>query len=441
MLAAGLRFADVFVPEAPFTIENRTYNGRWRRVLVFGRGLGTRGSFGKYYTALDITTPGPFTISSLDTQLPDVWWSRGNPDIPTIGSTTTNGSLGDATLFQDMGQTWSVPVVSRVNPANNSNSRLSLGREYVVYTGSGYGEVASEGTRFYEMDAITGDIIASVDVFDSAGPLPAPTPSPNFDAFNALVAPPTVYIPAQTVAGLYLPNPAGSLTDRVYIGDIHGRMWRFDSDASMTNKASACSAPTSWCQLLADLGRGQPIAAPAATMNLGTPYVFFGTGNDVRVLTASPAPASGPFEVMGIQDNGTPPTTVTGFPVLLPSKFRNTTPVRTAFLGVGQSALFSPTRFNPAVTQCVSSFDTTILVISATNGNTVYENLLLTGVKAVSDVKVTDPTRLPDNRDIDKGTPGAGGTPPTPAGVPPDKPGQPLPVTSTLVAPGTTICR
>jgi hypothetical protein len=403
MLAAGLRFAEVFVPEPTFTIEGRTYSGVWRRMLVFGRGLGARGSFGKYYTALDITAPGPFTISSLDTQLPDVWWSRGNPDVQAINSATNNGSTTDATLFQNMGQTWSVPTIARVNPANNVNPRLSLGREYVVYMGSGYGEVATEGTRFYTLDALTGDVIASADVGDGS----AASFTPDFD--NALVAPPAAYVPQQTVAGVFLPNPAGSRTSAVYIGDIHGRLWKFDSNAPGT------------AVLLKDLGRSQPIAAPAATMNQGNAFVFVGTGNDVRVPLPSPAPASGPFEVIGVQDDGVP--------------------VRTAFLGVGASALFSPTRFNPAITQCASSFDTTILVISATNGNTVYENLLLTGMKAVSDVKVTDPTRLPDNRDIDKGTPGAGGVPPPPANVPADKAGTPLPVSTTLVSPASSVCR
>src|SRR5262249_9786954 len=151
---AGVRFAEVFVPDTPFTIEGTTYTGRWRRVLLFGRGLGARGAFGKYYTALDVTAPGPFTISSLDTQLPDVWWSRGNPDIQTIGSATNNGSGGDATLFQNMGQTWSVPAIARVDPAFNSNPRLSIGREYVAYMGSGYPETAGEGTRFYTLDVI-----------------------------------------------------------------------------------------------------------------------------------------------------------------------------------------------------------------------------------------------------------------------------------------------
>jgi len=423
MLAAGVRFAEVFVPEAtPFTIENRTYTGRWRRILVFGRGLGARGAFGKYYTALDVTAPGPFTISSLDTQLPDIWWSRGNPDIQTIGSATNNGSTTDATLFQNMGQTWSVPAISRVDPAFNVNQRLNIGREYVVYMGSGYGETATEGTRFYTLDAITGDIVASADV-GSGG---APSFTPDFQ--NALVAAPAIFVPTQTLAGVFLPNPAGSLTTAAYIGDIHGRVWKFGANAPGT------------AVLLTDMGRGQPVAAPAATLNVGGPLVFVGTGNDARVPLPSPAPATGPFQVMGVQDNGSPGTTVTGFPVLLPTNFRNTNPARTAFITQGPAAFFSPTRFNPAVTQCLSSFDTTILGISATNGNTVYENLLLTGVKAVSDVKITDKTRLPDVRDIDQGTP-TSGNPPPPAVPPADKPGQPLPVTTTTVSPASTVCR
>ena len=78
MISTSLRFADIFVPgPATLNFGGKTYTvqGRWRRLMIFGRGLG-----GKYYTALDITGVGSMTSAALDTQLPAVLWNRGNPD-------------------------------------------------------------------------------------------------------------------------------------------------------------------------------------------------------------------------------------------------------------------------------------------------------------------------------------------------------------------------
>ena len=76
MMGASVRFADVFVPNAGTTgnfngstatrsvggVTTAPLKGVWRRVLLVGRGIG-----GKYLTALDVTSPGPYTRDTKDT--------------------------------------------------------------------------------------------------------------------------------------------------------------------------------------------------------------------------------------------------------------------------------------------------------------------------------------------------------------------------------------
>ena len=126
MLAASLRFGDVFVPNpgtavdrdnatTSLTIGTQTelLKGVWRRVLIFGRGLA-----GKSLTVLDITTPGDYKTLANNTVPPVVYWNRGNIDTNdgTAGG-TANGTAGDKTAYARMGETWSVPTMAFVDRA------------------------------------------------------------------------------------------------------------------------------------------------------------------------------------------------------------------------------------------------------------------------------------------------------------------------------------
>ena len=144
-IAASLRLADVFVP-VPFTDGGFTYDGRWRTVLVFGRGVG-----GKHLTALDVTAPGPFTRATLDTNPPWVMWSRGNPDLDLAGNVVRRI---DKAAYGRLGETWSVPAIGNVDPS-------LPGPEWRMWVGSGYTDVPGEGRAFYQMDVLTGDVISS----------------------------------------------------------------------------------------------------------------------------------------------------------------------------------------------------------------------------------------------------------------------------------------
>jgi hypothetical protein len=280
-IARGARFADVFVPG----IVNRgaggltvtSSNGAWRRLLYIGRGIG-----GKYMTALDVTAPGPYTSFALDATPPVPLWSRGNPDTANglVGG-PANGSAGDTAAYARMGETWSIPTVGYVDQANPiyQTPRRPGGITHVLFMGSGYGG-SGEGTTFYTLDTLSGDVIATADVGSRS-------PAPNYA--NALVAnavgfQPKVFDLLKTV------HPSKAFVDRVYIGDVHGRVWKF-----LTKDPRV---PL----LAADLGVDQPIGTAASLLGLPpqpstpTPYIFVTSGADSR--------QAGPFRIYALRDDG-----------------------------------------------------------------------------------------------------------------------------------------
>jgi len=362
MMASPVRFADVFVPGTwTRTVGGVAMSGDgvWRTILIFGRGIA-----GKYYTALDITAPGPFTEGSLSTKGPIPLWSRGNPDTQDLtAGGTVNNSSADATAYLKMGQTWSVPAIANVDSASNN------GLEFVAYTGSGFG-AAGEGSTFYTLDVLTGNVVASVDVGDRT--------SAPYD--NAIVAGPSAFNAEQ----LTPPNVAKisvTRTTRVYFPDNNGRVWRVMSNAPAT------------ALQFGDLGANQPIGNSVALLNYkgsGTaerPHIFVESGNDNRV---TPPPASTPpFHMYGLRDDdltadpsstdGVDGPAVVLFRLDFPDGFRGNVQPATAFndqtppLG---RVFFVGNRFNPITatsTSCTSSFDAILFAVGAESGNAAYD--------------------------------------------------------------------
>ncbi|HVR72198.1 MAG TPA: hypothetical protein VMT87_15245 [Vicinamibacteria bacterium] len=380
VIAAPVRVSDIFVPGSfSRTVGGVSVSGGgvWRTIILFGRGIG-----GKHLSALDVTAPGPFTASSLSTAPPIALWNRGNPDTQdgTLGG-TRNNNTGDYNAYLGMGQTWSVPAIGFVTAADNVTVRKSAGVEFVAYVGSGYGtgtNAVNEGTHFYTLDVLTGDVVAAVDVGDRAG----------MGYENALVASPAAFNLKQVDLRFVrtISNPAGSKTTRVYIGDIHGRVWRVMSDAP--------GAPP---LLFADLGADQPVANPVALVSYdGTqtdfrPHVFVEAGNDNRI--APPPDPTPPFRLYGLRDDdlssdpdgsdsvGGVATVL--FTMDLPDGFRGNVQPATAFTDTTPPAarvFFAATRFNlpntpnaPAPPPCRSSFDSIIVALGAESGNAAYD--------------------------------------------------------------------
>ncbi|HKC11673.1 MAG TPA: hypothetical protein VKI41_06410, partial [Vicinamibacteria bacterium] len=190
MIAASVRFNDIFVPSAsPISVTiggvTTSLNGVWRKVIYFGRGIS-----GKYFTALDVTAPGTLLQQALVTNGPIPLWNRGNPDTTdgTTGGTQVNGG-SDYNAYLGMGQTWSTPAVVFVDKTANITARKLTGVDFVMYVGSGYG-ASGEGTTFYALDALTGDVIKSADVNLALAPATLPVDQNGNSYANAIVTDP-----------------------------------------------------------------------------------------------------------------------------------------------------------------------------------------------------------------------------------------------------------
>jgi hypothetical protein len=305
-LASGVRFTDVFVPTP---LSNKTVGGvavssqgLWRRVLFFGRGIG-----GKYVTALDVTGPGPYTSTALSTTPPIPLWSRGNPDTQN-GQTsgTYNHDKGDYDAYRHMGETWSMPTVAYVKPLVPYATSRRSGTpcpgpsciDFVLFMGSGYGDPATygsqstrEGTTHYTLDALYGDVIAAADVGERSGEA-----YPNAIVANSVSFNRSAFESLATKAFNTNPHQWNAVTTRVYVGDVHGRLWKFLVEAPGT------AIP------VADFGTGQPIGTAVALLgepnppeskepNSIIPNIFVTTGADKR--------AAGPFVSASLLDAGT----------------------------------------------------------------------------------------------------------------------------------------
>lgn len=378
LLASPVRFSDIFVPGGA-SFSGTSFTGVWRTVLFFGRGQG-----GKYYTALDVTTPGPFTRHSLNTDAPIVVWNRGNPDttkgITSAAGGVYNNSSADYNAYLGMGETWSLPSVGFVTAANYTTTRTGVnGTNFALFVGSGYSDVNTavgthalgEGKTFYVLDALSGDVIRSFDIPNGS---PAPLPPPNTVLTNFLVAPPVVYSEdndGNSPSGYrFIGNPIAAKAKTVYFGDLHSRIWRYDA-------TTPAAAPTKFFEAATATVGNQPFATavsvlqnrPDATLP-GDVQIYAETGHDRRV----PVPAEGnrpavpgapPFKAYALKDpmNGSPG--VVQFTRDFEPNYRGTVQPASAFAG---SALpptpvvfYGGTKFTSA--ECVGRFDSILIAL------------------------------------------------------------------------------
>jgi hypothetical protein len=231
-----------------------------------------------------------------------------------------------------LGETWSVPALAFVDSGSNPTARRG-GTDFVLYTGSGYG-AAGQGTTFYTLDAITGDVVAAADVTAAAASAGLTRSAaqvtyvqPDGTSLvlpNTLVANAVAFVPAR-FNPLQPPPPAGAKATRAYIGDTHGHLWKFLS----SNPGVAIAA--------ADLGAKQP--AGTAVGLLGLPPGETGAVPQIYVSTGAELRADGPFAVFGFRDEGTDTDTATvgALPVPCPAANCSTTassfaPVKPLFM-------------------------------------------------------------------------------------------------------------
>jgi hypothetical protein len=438
MLAAPVRFSDLFVKSSsPITAGLETgLEGKWRTVMYFGRGIA-----GKSITALDITFSGTYRTKVLETPLPGIVFNRGNPDtlegtLVGAGGTLVNTNA-DYNSYLTMGETWSVPAFGRPLPLDDPDSDVDIqtsstraGRcpsgespcvpEFVLWMGSGYGE-DTEGSNFYMMDAQTGDILRRHDV----GERDASTAALRQ---NVIVASPAGFNGDQLKSGSGLGHPLNSRVDRVYVGDIHGRLWKFVANSTLP-------------VIFTDLGAAQPIGAAVGLIALeGKPHVYVETGFDRRVTPEAatelpPAASTPPFLMVGLRDDDAtsdPPDSAGApdfgglgtvlFGLAFPTEpligYRGTVQPTTVFTDNAGTFIsrvfFAGNQFiEPTENDCIGRFESIVYALGGVSGAAAYE-LPDEGGKAfrLSDQRVMGLRTVGGQLVVDRGIDAASAPPP-----------------------------
>jgi hypothetical protein len=254
--------------------------------------------------------------------------------------------------------------------------------EFVAYVGSGYSEVATEGKRYFALDLLTGDVIASANVGNRGGLIPYE---------NALVSGPVAFNELTLSNRSTAVNPAETVSTRVYFNDIHGRLFRVKTEdpGTVTELADVNDGATT---VLHPLGVSPALVFYGDANAQEYPHIYIESGNDNRIFSPDAVPATTPpFKAWGLVDRDLTSDPDSGdgvvgpvqviFTKSFPNLYRGTTQPATAFNEAGLArVLFAGTRFNPPGTQfapppppCRSSFDSILFALGAGTGNAAFD--------------------------------------------------------------------
>jgi hypothetical protein len=227
-------------------------DSEWTTLLVCGQGPGqgstlAGGKSGNFYFALDVTNPAD----------PKPLWEF---------------------THDKMGETWSVPVMSRVQKDGLDT--------WAGFVGSGYDNVkgpGGQGNVIFAFDLEAGTLIWDKNTGDvDTGP------TWGFNIKNTLPGSPSS-----------IDTDTDGYVERVYFGDLDGRLWRVDVSANLVDPGS-WSAET----LYTDSNNYPILTKPALWINpLATdpvPHIYFGTGGDDY------APSDAFYSFIAFSDGTTP---------------------------------------------------------------------------------------------------------------------------------------
>ena len=214
-----------FVDGSPKAYISRNTDGTVNKaILIFGERRG-----GNRYYALDVTNPS----------IPKYLWEI-NPD--AAGSP-----------YVEMGQTWSTPGIGKI--ACQGGGTCIEGEKWAVFVGGGYDDTEdndvppadTKGRAVYVIDVLDGSLIKRFSNTDM-----------------------TYCIPSDIAK---VDTNGDQKIDRLYVGDLGGRLWRFDiGDPN----------PSNWTGRIIFTGySGTKIFyAPDVTLEVGDyEMLFFGTGD------------------------------------------------------------------------------------------------------------------------------------------------------------------
>jgi hypothetical protein len=306
-------------------------SGEWRTYLIMGQGAGgtfyqafdvTMDSMGTYVSPTENTITSSLSYFSNATSVPLKWsFPRMSKfDYTILYTRLSDGTVvsGDdprgATVYGDIsstattveksvGHTWSDPAVGQ---AVNSSGK------FMVIAGSGFlsysrqhqttrGDVVA-GTTLYVLDVETGTVDAYKDVGSdgTAETVDDCAAANNCQVMkNALQADPVATGPADS-----------RFINKVYIGDLDGRVWRFNIQTDNSGSPSFTSDPVMLFNASLTSGHGtpkktgatQPLFSSMASVTVGgtQQYIFFGTGSDLLPSNG----VSQSYQLIGFLDDG-----------------------------------------------------------------------------------------------------------------------------------------
>lgn len=187
-----------------------------------------------------------------------------NKNSPKVLWTIFGGSAG----FQDMGQSWSRPILRQVNWGCDTNGENCTTKNVLLFAG-GYDTVhdnatapttGDQGAAIYMVDAETGDLLWSAGNNDD---------NTTGDDTHDLNLPMSNSIPGDvTVADI---DGDGSV-DILFAVDIQGHVWRIDFNGETTSASD-----------FAEDGNGQDTGAEIADLSDGSQFRRFYTGPTVSL--------------------------------------------------------------------------------------------------------------------------------------------------------------
>jgi hypothetical protein len=327
-LGQGLTQFQYFV-DGSAKVADVKIDGTWRTHLIVGEGPG-----GLFYQSFDVTLAGMFDVAHMNPDDDDIDHVLAyfavpgritmNWAFPKYGNFDPTLTVFDARLHaiaqygdlkasapateKTVGQTWSDPAVGQVGTAMGP---------FAVLVGSGFMPRSTEnqpnrgngavrgGTTFYTLNAKDGTVYASVDVgndgqnedVDDCSWNPLPGEKRHLGKKKKLFGCNKLKNALQS-APVATGPPSSRFITRAYIGDLDGRVWRFD----MTVDASTHVPTITGSTRLLELGPDQPILSSMASVNVGgtSQYIFFGTGSDLLPSTS----ADTTYHLIGVLDHG-----------------------------------------------------------------------------------------------------------------------------------------
>jgi hypothetical protein len=318
----------------------------WRTYLFFGEGPG-----GTFYQAFDVTLsdmatavgPTSDTIGDVLTYFSDASKVTFKWSFPSYSSFDyTLAPWGDlkssaTAIEKTVGQTWGDPAVGQIE-SETGKFGLVVGSGFLPYTiqqQSNRGGIVA-GTTFYVMDVETGEVFDSVAVGSDGVAETVDncvTANDCTKMKNALQADPVGTGP-----------PNSRYITMTYVGDLDGRLWRFDLGMNSTTSKPFIKAKPG--VKLWDGGSAHPLFSSMATVNVGSTqqYIFFGTGSDLLASNN----VNQQYKLIGVLDNGSSGTQ-TFSSLLTKVDGVGADEKVTAFPAVaGDIVFFTTSTFNPA---------------------------------------------------------------------------------------------